>query len=118
MNRAFVRDFQKSPSLLIAQIADQHNLPLDLINQPPLGFTAETILGMDPSMHQSDSDLFQRPSFPTGVHAESDAGARTECCEKKFVWIWAGITATRLDWLVRLESMPFDPDILQKAGLF
>ena len=112
MNRAVVRDFQKSPSLLIAQIANQHNHPLDLINQSLSGLAGQTILSMDPSIHQSDPDFFKLPPFTTGVHSESDAGARAESCEKKFVWIWTGITATRLDWLVRPESMSFYRDIL------
>ena len=78
MNRAVVRDFQKPQSLLIAQITDQHNLSLDLINQSLSRLAGETILGMDPSIHQSDPDFFERPSFTTGVHLEGDAGARAK----------------------------------------
>ena len=117
MNWALVRDLQEALSLLIAQIANQHNLPFDLINQSLPGLTDKAILGMDPCVRQSDPDLFQRPLFATGVHLDGDAGACPKCCQEKFVWIWTSITATRLDWLVRLESVSFYRDILQVSGL-
>jgi hypothetical protein len=113
MYRAIVRYFQESLTLLIRQVADQQNLPFDPINQSFFGFTAEAILGMHLSMHQSDPNVFERPSFPDGIHAKSYAGASTECCEEKFVWIWTGIAATCLDLLVRLDSVLSDRDVLQ-----
>lgn len=108
MNRAIVRDLQESLTLLIRQVADQQNLPFDPINQPFFGFTAEAILGMHLPMHQSDPNVFQRPSFSVGIHTKCHAGACTECCEEKFVRIWTGIAATCLDRLVRLDSVLSD----------
>jgi hypothetical protein len=101
MYRAFVRDFQEPLTLLVRQVADQQNLSFDPIDQPFFGFTAEAILSIHLSMQQSDPNVFQRPSFPVGIHTKSHASACTECCEKKFIWIWTGIAATHFDWLVR-----------------
>jgi hypothetical protein len=113
MNRRLIRDFQEPLTLLIGRIAHQHDLPLDLINRSFFGFATAAILGMDPLMHQSDSELFQRPSLLAGIHAESDAGALTECCQEKFVWIWTGIAVTHLGRIVPLDSVSPDRDVLQ-----
>lgn len=99
MDRAIVRDFRESLTLFIRQVASQYNLSFDPINQSLVGFAAEAILGMHRFIHQSDRNVFQRPSFPYGIHAKSHAGACTGSCEEKFVRIWIDFAATRLDWL-------------------
>jgi hypothetical protein len=113
MDRTLVRDFQEPLTLLIGQIAHQHDLPLDLINQSFFDFAAEAILGMDLPMHQSDSYVFQGPSFPVGIDTQSNASARTERCDEEFVWIRTGIAAANFNRFVCLEPMSTDRDVLQ-----
>jgi len=75
MNGTFVSDFQKSPPLLISELADQEDLSFDPIDKASFGFTADAIFGMDSSMLQPDANNLQRPSFSVSVHSNSRARA-------------------------------------------
>src|SRR5712691_13454358 len=95
MDGAFICNLEQLGSLFRRQGSSKVNVPLNPIKQSFFGFALGAIGSVDLRVSQIDSNLLERPSFPSSVHPNGDRSAGSQGGEQKIVRRRSRVRATR-----------------------
>src|SRR5437879_8772924 len=94
MDGTFICNLEQLRSLFGRQGSSKVNVPLNPIKHSFFGFALGAIGSVDLRVSQIDSNLLERPSFPSSIHPNGDRSAGSQGGEQKIVRRRSRVRAT------------------------
>jgi hypothetical protein len=112
MNRAAFGNSQEPGTLLVAQIAVERELALNMVQQAGEGFASRAVCGVHAFVTQPHRGVPQSPAFALGVHSDRHGGAGAERGQQQIVGTGAAVGAAEGGRLVGGQVMAAGRDAL------